>query len=243
MKIKTLALLAIALLLPACGTTTTATFLLRGSPYQTATSNSFANLKNALFPSLQDLPVSGSPKTLYLNVQAFYLGTKSDCTDLKAITDYNNGTEGFDLYAEPILFSANPTPGTYSCLALKINDLVVAKVDETATTSWPDICQTGTNYTKDLYPVTNTDNWKDVTGTVVAPQGSDASPVLNSVTLFGTTKKSDATTGTLKLASSQVFSLTKALSIPSKATFYVDYNDGIQGASICTLNTGSIGFR
>ncbi len=223
-------LLITSLFLSSCGSTTSASFSLRGSYSKTAVES-------------QSIVTSGSPKSMAINVHAYYLGTKADCTDLKPMLDYGIGSEGYDLYRDPLLFSSNPAPDTYRCIALKIKDTITVRMNSIALSSWPDVCQENVDYDKDLYLASSSQVWKDVSGNPVTATGTETTPSENLITLFATTDSSQAISGSLGLASSQVFTLSSPITLPAKITFYIDYTEGVSGTSVCKLSTGTMGFR
>lgn len=228
--VSLISFLGLLLSVSGCGTTTSASFSLRGSYTSVSTE------------SLQ-IVTSGSPKSMAIEVFALYLGTKADCTDLKVVQDYGIGSQGYDLYKNPLLFSANPANNTYRCVAIRLKDIVTVRMNNIALSSWPDVCLEDVDYDKDLYLASTTETWKDANGTPITATGTEKVAGANTITLFGSTQATQATSGTLGLAPSQVFTLSKEITLPYLLTFYIDYTNGINGQGTCKLSTGSIGMR
>ena len=96
--------------------------------------------------------------SLMVGLYALYIGKQPDCTQMTLAETYGPAPKWFDLIQNPVLFSANPHPGSYSCVALRMSDVLTA----TSATSFGS-CVAGVAYTSDIHGSGQTD-WMEHDG-------------------------------------------------------------------------------
>jgi len=192
--------------------------------------------------------LAGSPTSLNLDIYALYVSQNEDCTDAIEIFDNGNTPLEVDIYSTNTLFSGVIANGTYNCIAMKMSDNISYQVDSTAVAAHgPECVSVSTTHSGDLYRHGEADDglFKDHEGNAIDATGSAGSPSEDRIFTFASTNPSAATSGPLNLHINQLLTLASPLVVPGSATFFADFNDGIDAnGGHCALEGGvGFGFR
>lgn len=235
----------------ACGSTTTSTFVVKGSSSDTT---------RGAFPRLADsfaLPTTaGSPTVFNLKLFGAYLTTAASCAS-PFVEVANNGTTGstFDMVGAPTLFSATPAAATYNCLILHMSDAMTFRPDATAAAAFPSSCSTSTDATFDIYRAGESPAWKDKDMNDITASGTESAPAESSTTVSGTTipgvtifASTDPTAVTARGASTnQVLTLASAITVTSATTtltLVTDFRDKVsENSGHCWMEAGTLAIR
>jgi hypothetical protein len=129
--------------------------------------------------------------SLKLQVYSVMLSTSPLCTSPVTVFSSATPTE-VDFLATPTLGSGNPPDGTYSCVVIKMSDLI--KFTPSASAG---LCTAGTQYVADVCRSDNggTTQAPDAAGAPTTCSGTDAAPHSDPVYLYLTTNASAGSGG------------------------------------------------
>jgi len=230
-------LLSIALILAQCSTTVAPTF--------TISTSLSGDERSAITRDCDREPCTGSPASMKIKLYQAYGALAADCSG-PLVTLADHGTTGQDIsIGVDRLVEATPAAGTYNCLILRMSDNLKFVPDSTAIAAFPSTC-TGAEATHDIYRSDSGDAglWKELDGSAIAGTGTSATPGDNTVVIYQSTSASALAAGTYAPHENQSGVLTSALTVPGQTTFYVDFRNGIAGASNCRIEGGrGMGFR
>jgi hypothetical protein len=224
-----LSLYPVAALLLACGSDSTGPggdteFVIRGSGSATAASLAGLNV---------------DPATFTVGFFEIRLSTNANCSGPYVTVMTASPARRVDMTTDPEIVRVTGLPdGDYSCLAMRISDLL-----QFTPASTEGGCIGGTPFTHDTYRVDNeTTPFDDIDGNPITAHGSDAAPVEDAIWAFASTNMASVTARGFN--ENQVIPLTTALHVPGSTTFYWDASNGLQSTGTgCEVGAGEIGFR
>lgn len=225
---KTLQILAVCLLVASC------------SDSNSSKSSRLTVLGSGSSTSLLKLLGTGSPTSMKITYHAIGLSMNDDCSDPEVFT-FPTPLE-VEMIGNNSVFSGTPTPGTYKCVIMRMNDTIKFKVDSTAVTAFPAGCvSVNTEHTADIYREGEPDDnlWVNMDGSYTNATGSTAAPGTDIVETI-------ANNGTPVAGAhpNQMINLTGSLTVPGTGVFYADFSGGIDGDGTgCYLEDGGFGFR
>lgn len=170
---------------------------------------------------------------------ALYVSHNADCSDYTTVADHGTTADYKDFASNPTLFEGSPEDGTYSCVALRMSDVIRFSPATSFGT-----CVAGTEYQQDIYRSDSDDTrWKDIDLNEVVGTGSDEAPVDDHVTLVMTT---DTTAAIARgFSPNQIVALGSPLVAPGSNTFYWGAEGSVSTADgrPCGLEKGRPAFR
>lgn len=192
--------------------------------------------------------LAGSPTSLTLNIYALYISTNEDCSGAVEILSNGNTPVAVDVYAVNTLFTGVVDPGEYKCIGIEMSDIISYRVNSVAVAAHTAACvDTATVHSGDLYRNGEADDglWKDINGVGVDATGTAGSPSADRIVTFATLNPATAISGPLGLHMNQLLTLSSSLTVPGSATFFADFNDGIDtNGGNCSIEGGNgFGFR
>jgi hypothetical protein len=189
--------------------------------------------------SADSTTLTGDPSSISLGMYALYVSTNADCSNYTTLVDHGTTVDYKDFAADPTLFEASPTDGTYNCVAMRMSDVIRFQPATTFGT-----CDAGTEYQQDIYRSDSDETpWKDMDLNDIVGTGSDSIPVDDHVTIVMTTDTAAAMAR--GFSKSQIVPLGSGLVVPGSSTFYwgaegsVSTGEGRQ----CGLEKGTPAFR
>jgi hypothetical protein len=155
---------------------------------------------------------SGDPAQLLIGMYALYISPNADCSAAVQVQSYGTTASIKDFVAHPTLFSGDPAPGSYQCVAIKMSDVITVVPASTFGN-----CTAGTSYPGDIYRDGESD-WKDIDLNPIVGTGTDSVPADDHVLLV---LSRDTTAAIARgFSTNQVLPLGSDLVSPSHSTFY-----------------------
>jgi len=191
-------------------------------------------------------PCTGSPASMSITLYQAYGALAADCSGpLVTLADHGTAGRVVNIGVDRLV-EATPAAGTYNCLILKMSDNLKFIPDATASTAFPTTCTSGVTVTHDIYRQDSGDAgaWKDLDGSAIAATGTSSAAGDNKVVIYQSTNAAAMIAGTYAPHVNQTGTLTSAMTVPGGTTFYVDFRNGIAGATNCRIEGGQgMGFR
>ena len=179
----------------------------------------------------------GAPASMSITMYKLALSPNADCTGAVEVQDYGAGGQVKDFTASPTLFQAQVDPGSYPCVAINLSDVIGFRSDTDSLS-----CQTGVDYTIDIYRPESNEQWLDVHQDSIVATGTDSTPSNDRPWIFFATDTAAALGS--GYSHGQVIPLSNALTVPSTVTFVWDAAGAVvdeQGH--CGMNPGRPSFQ
>lgn len=131
--------------------------------------------------------LTGDPAALPIGMYALYISPNPDCSNYTLVEDYGTQAAVKDFLQNPTLFSGSPAAGSYSCVGVKLSDVITFRPKSTF-----GFCDSTVTYKQDIYRadnVSSTDSstyWRDIDMHAIAAHGTDAVPVDDHVLILFT---------------------------------------------------------
>jgi hypothetical protein len=158
----------------------------------------------------------GDPSSIKIGLYALWISQNADCSNAVLVQDNGSTAEYKDFVAKPTLFTGSPAAGSYSCVAIKMSDVIKF---ESATAFGE--CATDTEYANDIYREDNSGDpsgvFKDIDLNPITASGTDAQPVDDHVTIVMTRDPEAAIAR--GFSPNQVIPLGSNLVVPGSSTF------------------------
>ncbi|HNC98988.1 MAG TPA: hypothetical protein PKW90_22830, partial [Myxococcota bacterium] len=110
----------------------------------------------------------GAPASMSITMYKLALSPNADCTGAVEVQDYGAGGQVKDFTASPTLFQAQVDPGSYPCVAINLSDVIGFRSDTDSLS-----CQTGVDYTIDVYRPESNEQWLDLNQDSITATGTD----------------------------------------------------------------------
>lgn len=162
---KTLQVVAICLLIASCGDSSS------------SKSSGLTVLGSGPASSLLNFLGTGSPTSMKITFHAIGLSKNDDCTNPEIIT-FPAPVE-VEMVGNNSVFTGTPTPGTYKCVIMRMNDTIKFKVDAIAVAAFAGCGSVNTEHTADIYRDLESDDgtWINMDGSYTDATGSTATPL------------------------------------------------------------------
>lgn len=221
----------VALLLAACSTSTTTP---AGQYQLSGAGAALAGRVVGAKASTTALTVVGSPSHVYLQVSGVYLSAAASCASPVTVQSYSSA-QAKDLIVNPTLATGEPAAGTYQCLVVEVADSI-----SFTSTSAGGACSAGATYAMDIYRDngdTQAEQWRGVSGSSIAPLGTDTTIVSQRVALAFTSDTAAAYAA--GWGHGQVIPLTGTITAPGSNTFVWDFTGAVTSNTFTTMGGAS----
>ena len=162
----------------------------------------------------------GAPASMSISMYKLALSPNADCTGAVEVQDYGVNGQVKDFTQSPTLFQAQVDSGSYPCVAINLSDVIGFRSDTDSLS-----CQTGVDYTIDIYRPESNEQWLDVHQDSIVATGTDSTPSNDRPWIFFATDTAAAHGA--GFAHGQVIRLTNPLTVPSTVTFVWDATDAV----------------
>ena len=179
----------------------------------------------------------GAPASMSISMYKLALSPNADCTGAVEVQDYGVNGQVKDFTQSPTLFQAQVDSGSYPCVAINLSDVIGFRSDTDSLS-----CQTGVDYTIDIYRPESNEQWLDVHQDSIVATGTDSTPSNDRPWIFFATDTAAAHGA--GFAHGQVIRLTNPLTVPSTVTFVWDATDAVvDEGGRCGMNPGTPSFQ
>jgi len=210
-----------ALVIAACNGEGTApngasSLTITGSTHATASFRAARSSARAASFGVTASDTMGDPSSIKIGLYALWISQNADCSNAVLVQDNGATAQYKDFVAKPTLFTGSPAVGSYSCVAIKMSDVIKFE----AASAFGE-CATNTEYAIDIYRSDNTGDpgseFKDVNLNPIAASGTDAAPADDRVTIVMTRDPEAAIAR--GFSPNQVIPLGSNLAVPGSSTF------------------------
>jgi len=187
----------------------------------------------------------GNPGSLQIDMYTLYISKSADCSNPVVVQDYGSSPVAKDIVLAPTLFAGSPAAGSYTCIGVKMSDLLHMRP---ATTFG--VCDSTVTYPESIYNTNNTNPadtasfMRDINLQPIAPLGTNANPTAEPVLILFT--MDTAAAYTRGFTHGQVIPLGAALTVPSTATFVWGGANTVlsdSASATCNVNPGQPTFQ
>jgi hypothetical protein len=215
------------------------------APYSSRVSHTSFAVRTRSGGSLGPGQIAGNPGSLQVGTYALYISSNADCSGATLVEDHGTSAVVKDFVQNPTLFTGSPANGSYSCIGVKMSDVIAMRPSTTFGS-----CDSTVTYAESIY---NTDNTnpadsstflRDINLQPIAPLGTNADPVAEPVLILFTLDTAAAVSR--GFSKNQVIHLGASLVVPSTATFVWGGNGSVlsdSASATCNVNPGQPTFQ
>jgi hypothetical protein len=184
--------------------------------------------------------MTGDPGVLRIGMYALYISSNADCSSPTLVEDYGTSSVAKDIVQSPTLFAGSPPAGSYSCVGVKMSDVLAMRPSTTFGS-----CDSTVTYAESIYNTNNTNPadtssfFRDINLQPIAPLGTRADPEAEPVLILFTRDTAAATARGFNPG--QVIPLGAPLVVPSTDTFVWGGSGTVlsdSASGTCSVNPG-----